>query len=63
MMHAIESGNLFKADVEQAYRPDIMERELKLHAEISRQIEKVVKRLVMLQEYKRLYSRKSIEAK
>jgi hypothetical protein len=63
MMHAIESGNLSKADVEQAYRPDIMERELKLHAEISRQIEKVVKRLVMLQEYKRLYSRKSIEAK
>jgi hypothetical protein len=62
MMHAIESDH-FRPNVEQAYRPDILEKELKLHAEISRQIEKVVKRLVMLQEYKRLYSRKSIEAK
>ena len=62
MMQAIESDH-FRPNVEQAYRPDILEKELKLHAEISRQIEKVVKRLVMLQEYKKLYSRKSIEAK
>lgn len=63
MMHAIESGNLAQSTADRAYRPDIMEKELKLHAEISRQIDKVIKRLVILKEYKRLYSPKSINAK
>ena len=48
--------------IEQAYLPDIMERELKIHAEIDRRIEKVLKRLVMAKEYKRLYGAKSISA-
>ena len=48
--------------IEQAYLPDIMERELKIHAEIDRRIEKVLKRLVMAKEYKRLYGAKSVSA-
>ena len=63
MMNAIENGNLTQTVVDQAYRPDILEKELKLHAEINRQIDKVVKRLVMLKEYRKLYCPKSIVAK
>lgn len=62
VMHAIERGGLTQG-ADRAYRPDIMEKELKLHAEISRQIDKVIKRLVILREYKRHYSPKSINAK
>lgn len=48
---------------ERAYNPDIMERVLKLQSEIDRRIEKVLKRLVMIKEYKRLYVPKSVDSK
>ena len=48
---------------ERAYHQRIMESELKLQAEIDRRIEKALKRLVMIKEYKNLYVPKDIEAK
>jgi hypothetical protein len=48
--------------IEQAYLPDIIERELKIRAEIDRGIEKALKRLVWAKEYKRLYGVKSVNA-
>ena len=42
-------------DIAQAYLPDILERELKIQADIDQQIDRVLKRLVMAKEYKRLY--------
>ena len=40
-----------------------MERELKLQADIDRRIEKALKRLVMIKEYKEFYLPKAIDAK
>jgi hypothetical protein len=48
--------------MEQAYQPHIMEKELKIQAELDRRIEKVLKRLVMAKEFKRLYPAKSVKA-
>jgi hypothetical protein len=48
--------------IERAYQPHIMEKELKIQAEIDRRIEKVLKRLVMAKEFKRLYPAKSVKA-
>ena len=42
--------------------PDIFEKEMKIQAEIDKRIEKVLKRLVMAKEYKRLYGAKSANA-
>ena len=49
--------------IERAYQPHIMEKELKLQAEIDRRIEKVLKRLVIVKELKRQYPAKSVSAK
>ena len=62
-LRAIEELNLDQKVAEQAYRPDIMEKELKLHAEIDRRIEKAMKRLVQAKEYKKFYGAKSIDVK
>jgi hypothetical protein len=51
------------AQIEQAYRPHILEKELKIQAEIDRRIEKVLKRLVIIKELKRQYPAKSVSAK
>ena len=48
--------------IEQAYRPHIMEKELKIQAEVDRRIEKVLKRLVIINEYKKQYRPKSVNA-
>ena len=48
---------------ERAYPQGIMERELKLQADIDRRIEKALKRLVMIKEYKEFYLPKAIDAK
>ena len=48
--------------IEQAYRPHIMEKELKIQAELDRRIEKVLKRLVIIKEYKKQYCPKSVSA-
>ena len=44
--------------IERAYNPDIMERELKIQAEIDRRIDKVLKRLMMIKEYKKFHRQK-----
>jgi len=48
---------------ERAYPQRIMESELKLQAEIDRRIEKALKRLVMIKEYKKFYVAKAVDAK
>lgn len=49
--------------IERACNPDIMERTLKVQAELDRRIEKTLKRLVMIKEFKRLYVPKSVDSK
>jgi hypothetical protein len=63
LLRAIEEHNFDQRAAAHAYRPDIMEKELKLHAEIDRRIEKVMRRLVQAKEYKKLYGAKSIDIK
>ena len=59
-LHLVEKRKLDQID--RTFGPDIMERELKILAEIDRRIEKVLKRLVWAKEYKRLYGAKSVNA-
>jgi len=47
---------------ERAYRPEILERELKILAEFDKRIEKKMVRLVQLKEYKRIYGTKEVKA-
>jgi hypothetical protein len=61
ILHATEKGKLDQ--LERAFDSDIIERELKIQAEIDRRIDKVLKRLVMIKEYKRFYVVKSIDSK
>ena len=61
ILHAAEKQKLDQ--IERAYDPDIMERELKIQAEIDRRIDKVLKRLVMIKEYKKFYVVKGIDSR
>ena len=61
-LRVIESHNLDESACERAYRPDLMERELKILAEIDKRIEKTIVRLVQLKEYKRIYGTKEVKA-
>jgi len=45
-----------------AYNPEVLERELKRHAMIDKQMEKTMQRLVMVKEYKKMYRPKLISA-
>jgi hypothetical protein len=56
-----ESFVLNERPCERAYRPDVMERDLKIHAEIDKRIEKCMTRLVRLKEYKRMYAPKEVK--
>jgi hypothetical protein len=47
---------------ELAYRPEILERELKAHAMIDKQMEKTMTRLTMTKEYKKLYRPKLVHS-
>ncbi|HEY8671237.1 MAG TPA: hypothetical protein VIL63_10395, partial [Terriglobales bacterium] len=49
--------------IKRAYNPDIMERELKIQAELDRRIDKVLKRLMMIKEYKKFHMAKSLDSK
>jgi hypothetical protein len=60
-LQIIEKHNLDQTGPERGYRPDIMEKELRIHAEIDRRIEKSMRQLVLAKEYKKLYPPKSIE--
>ena len=63
LLRATEGSKLNQHVAEQAYRPDIMEKELKLHAEIDRRIEKAMIRLARAKEHKKFYGAKSIDVK
>jgi hypothetical protein len=62
-LRLIESYGLDERPCERAYRPDLMERELKVLADIDKRIEKAIARLVTLKEYKRLYGTKEVKAR
>ena len=62
-LRIIESHDLDESACERAYRPDLMERELKIHAEIDKRIEKTITRLVVLKDYKRLNGTKEVKAR
>ena len=49
--------------IERAFQPHILEKELKIQADFDRRIEKILKRLVMIKEIKRQYPAKSVSAK
>ena len=49
-------------DIVQAYLPDILERELKIQAEIDRRGEKLLKRLATIKTYKQLCGTKPAKA-
>jgi hypothetical protein len=61
ILHAAEKQK--DDQIERAYDPDIVEKDLKLHADIDRRIEKVLKRLVMTKEYKKYYVAKGVDSK
>jgi hypothetical protein len=61
-LSAIESYDLDETLCETAYRPELMERELKIRADIDKRIEKAMHHLVSLKEYKRLYLAKEVAA-
>jgi hypothetical protein len=58
----IENYDLDQTVSERAYRPDMMERHLKIEADIDKRIEKAIVRLVTIKEYKKFYVGKEIEA-
>ena len=62
-LRAIESYCLDERPCERAYRPDLMERDLKILAEIDKRIEKTMVHLVSLKEYKKLYGTKEVKAR
>jgi hypothetical protein len=59
----IETQDIPQSVAERAFRPDIIEREVKLGALIDKQIEKTLAHLVLLKEYKRLYGKKEVKGK
>jgi hypothetical protein len=61
-LRALESFGLDERVCERAYRPEVMERELKILAEIDKRIEKTITRLVVLKDLKKLYSPKEVKA-
>jgi hypothetical protein len=62
MLHLIENYDLDQKACERAYRPEVMERELKIRAELDKRIEKAIQRLVTTKEYKKFYGADVIEA-
>ena len=58
----IETYDVDQKLAARAYRPDLMENELKIRAHIDRQIAKAMESLVRAKEYKKYYGRLAIEA-
>ena len=63
MWRMSEDYDLDRKGAERAYRPDILEKELKIHAEIDRRIDKAINHLVTIKEYKKHYGANTIEVK
>jgi hypothetical protein len=62
MLQLIETHDLDQKVCERAYRPEVMERELKIRADLDKRIEKAIARLVTIKEYKKFYGANVIEA-
>jgi hypothetical protein len=62
MLRMLEHHDLDDKRWQQAYRPDLLEKELKICTEIDKRIEKVMRRLVLTKEYKKLYCVKDTKA-
>ena len=62
LLHITETYDVDQKIAERAYRPDLMEKELKILAHIDRQITKALESLVRAKEYKKFYGRLAIEA-
>jgi hypothetical protein len=62
LLRMIENGQLDHERWHLPYRADVLEKELKIGGEIDKRIEKVMRRLVEIKEYKRLYRAREIEA-
>jgi hypothetical protein len=58
----IESFCLDEKVCERAYKPDFLERELKILADIDKRIDKKLVQLVKIKEYKRLYQPQVVES-
>jgi len=63
MLRLTETYDVDQKIAERAYRPDLMEKELKILAQIDRQIAKTIDNLIRAKEYKKFYVREAIEAK
>ena len=62
MLRLTETYDVDQKIAERAYRPDLMEKELKILAHIDRQIAKTKESLITAKEYKKYYGRLAIEA-
>jgi hypothetical protein len=62
LLRFTETYDVDQKIAERAYRPDLMEKELKILAQIDRQIAKAMDNLVRAKEYKKYYGRLTIEA-
>ena len=62
LLRMIETYDVDQKIAERAYRPDLMENELKIRAHIDRQIAKAMDSMVRAKEYKKYYGRVAIEA-
>ena len=62
LLRVTETYDVDQKIAERAYRPDLMEKELKILAQIDRQIAKAMDSLVRAKEYKKYYGRLAIEA-
>ena len=63
MFSLIQSRELDQKLAERAYRPHFLEKEMKLRAEIDRQIEKTMRALVITKEFKNQYLPKPLPVK
>ena len=62
LLRMIESGKLDQERWHSPYRAEVLEKELKIAGEIDKRIEKVMRRLALTKEYKRLFRAREIEA-
>jgi hypothetical protein len=62
LLRMIENGQLDQERWHSPYKAEVLEKELKIAGEIDKRIEKVMRRLVEIKEYKRLYRAREIEA-
>ena len=59
----VENYDLEQGVFERAYRPEILERQLKIEAQIDKQIEKALARLANLKVFKQIYAAKEVKGK